>query len=123
MNWLTKIYKLVSGEIGKILSAAGAALLSIDVAGYGDTIRTYAGQYLGANAVKKIGIGIFVLLAIRTAYTGWKGRQLTAALVIAQASPQPQVTVTMPASAAEAIGESVKTAANTVPTSKPVGAG
>jgi uncharacterized membrane protein YcjF (UPF0283 family) len=93
MNWLAKTYKTIANHIGKILSGAGAALLSIDVAGYGDQIRGYATQYgLGENAVKKIGIAIFVLLMARTWYAGWKMQQTKDALQAAQSAlPQPTI--------------------------------
>jgi hypothetical protein len=120
MSWIKKIYNKVAGHIGKIMGAAGAALLSADISGYGDQIRTYAGQYLGDNAVKKIGIAIFVLLTARTWYTGWKAKQVAAALLIAQAAPSPKVVVEIPLSAAVAVSESVKTV---VPELKPVGGG
>ena len=76
MNWLKKTYRSIVDHLGKLLSAIGGVLLSADVAGYGAKASSYAGQYLGANAVKKIGIVIFVLLFLRTMYTGYKMRQL-----------------------------------------------
>lgn len=89
MKWLISTYKAIADHIGKILSGIGATLLSIDVAGYGDQLRTYAGQYLGENSVKKLGVAIFVLLFIRTIYTGWKSSQTKRALETAQAALPP----------------------------------
>lgn len=96
MNWLKKTYKSIANHIGKILSTGGAALFSFDISGYGDQIRSYAGQYLGDGADKKIGIVIFALLVARTWYTGWKAKQNTAALAVATANapalvPAPKV--------------------------------
>jgi hypothetical protein len=97
MNWLKSTYTAIADHIGKILSGIGATLLSIDVAGYGDQLRAYAGQYLGENSVKKLGVVIFVLLFIRTLYTGWKASQSKQALETAQAAlPPVQITPVQP---------------------------
>lgn len=97
MKWLVATYKAIADHVGKILSGIGATLLSIDVAGYGDQLRTYASQYLGANSVKKLGVAIFVLLFIRTFYTGWKASQAKQALETAQAAlPPVQITPVQP---------------------------
>jgi hypothetical protein len=89
MNWIKSTYRAIADHVGKILSGIGATLLSIDVAGYGDQLRTYAGQYLGENSVKKLGVAIFVLLFIRTFYTGCKASQAKQALDTAQAALPP----------------------------------
>lgn len=89
MKWLRETYKKLADHVGKILSGVGATLLSVDIAGYGDQMRGYAGQYLGDNAVKKVGLAIFVLLFIRTLYTGWKANQTAAALAAAPLPTKP----------------------------------
>lgn len=75
MNWLGKLYRTLVDHLGKLLSGAGAVLLSLDVAGYGDQIKQYALDYLGPNGAKKVGAALFILLFLRTAYTGWKSKQ------------------------------------------------
>src|SRR5579859_5025964 len=62
MKWLKTTYRKIADHVGKILSGIGAMLLSVDIAGYGSQMRDYAGQYLGPDAVKKIGLVIFALL-------------------------------------------------------------
>lgn len=76
MKFFKKTYRSLVDHLGKFLSVVGGVLLSVDVAGYGAQLSSYAGQYLGADAVKKIGIGIFVLLFLRTLYTGYKAQQI-----------------------------------------------
>jgi hypothetical protein len=85
MNTLKKIYTAVADHVGKILSGLGALLVSVDIAGYGDQMKQYAAQYLGASAAQKVGLSLFVLLFLRTLYTGWKAKQNTAALATATA--------------------------------------
>ncbi|MDB6104028.1 MAG: hypothetical protein JWO52_4027 [Gammaproteobacteria bacterium] len=75
MSWFKATYRSIADHLGKLLSVLGGMLLSVDVAGYGSQLSSYAGQYLGANATKKLGIVIFVLLFLRTLYTGYKARQ------------------------------------------------
>jgi hypothetical protein len=82
--WIKATYRSIVDHLGKLLSVIGGVLLSVDVAGYGAQLSNYAGQYLGANATKKIGIGIFVLLFLRTLYTGYKAQKAAAALAAAQ---------------------------------------
>lgn len=96
MKWLKKTYTTIANHVGKILSGLGAGLLSVDVAGYGDQMRNYAGQYLGENAVKKVGVAIFVLLFIRTLYTGWKAKQAQEALAAAPLPTKPSLVLEAP---------------------------
>jgi len=99
MNWLKSTYKRVAHNIGKIMASGGAALLSLDLAGYGDQIKTYASQYLGADGEKKVGLILFLLLLARTAYAGWKLKQTQEALATAQAAlPPVQMTPVEPQS-------------------------
>jgi hypothetical protein len=96
MNWLRKTYRAIADHVGKILSGIGAALVSIDIAGYGDQMKQYAAQYLGDKSAQKVGVALFVLLFLRTLYTGWKANQNKAALATATANapalvPAPKV--------------------------------
>lgn len=72
MNSLRNAYKIVSEHIGKILSAIGALILTVDVS----SVAGLAHQYLPEKAARYVGIGVFILLFFRTWYAGYKNQQL-----------------------------------------------
>ncbi len=70
MNWLKCIYTKAVDHLGKLLSIAGATFIGLDVAGMADSIKAFAGEYLGDKAAQKVGMLLFLLLLLRTTYTG-----------------------------------------------------
>jgi hypothetical protein len=80
VNAIASAYRFVREHLGKLLSGIGAGLMSLDIAGQADQIKHYADHYLGFKGAQKVGTALFVLLFIRTAYTGWKANQLKARL-------------------------------------------
>lgn len=68
-------YARVTDHLGKLLSAAGAALVGIDLAGVAEPLKQFARESLGPQGVKIVALGLFVALLIRTWYTGHKAAE------------------------------------------------
>lgn len=75
MKAIGRTYRLIVDHLGKVLSGIGAGLMSLDLAGQADQIKHYADHYLGMKGAQRVGLALFVLLFIRTWYTGWKAQQ------------------------------------------------
>lgn len=76
MNFIIRVYKLIAAHCGKILSTIGATFIGLDIAGMADQLKMFAGQYLGEKAAQKFGVALFILLFLRTTYTGIKAKQV-----------------------------------------------
>jgi hypothetical protein len=64
---------VLSGHIGKIMSALGAVIsvAAIALEDNAAQINDYARQYLTERWLHRVGVALFVLLFARTWYTGW----------------------------------------------------
>jgi len=71
------VYQRAVDHMGKLLSAVGATLVSIDLAGVAEPLKQFAREALGAQGVKIVALGLFLALLIRTWYVGRKAAQLT----------------------------------------------
>ena len=71
---MRKFITSIKTHIGAWLSTVGLALMSIDIAGYGQQIRDYALQYY-PKAGSLIGAVLFALLLLRTLFVAYKLRQ------------------------------------------------
>lgn len=69
------VYARAVDHMGKLLSATGAALVGIDLAGVAEPLKGFARESLGPNGVKIVALGLFVALLVRTWYTGHKAAQ------------------------------------------------
>lgn len=76
MNWLKRTYTKAVDNLGKVLSTFGATLIGLDIAGYADQVKLFAGQYLGDKAAQKVGMLLFLLLLARTTWTGMVAARL-----------------------------------------------
>jgi hypothetical protein len=62
-------------HLGKIISGAGATLVSIDIMGVAEPLKNFAREALGDKGVKWVALGLFLALLARTWYTGRKAAQ------------------------------------------------
>lgn len=69
---IQNIYQRVVDHFGKLLSATGAALVSVDLAGVAEPLKQFARDALGPQGVKIVALGLFLALLLRTWYTGHK---------------------------------------------------
>lgn len=90
---LSKLWANIKAHVIAYSSGLGIALLSVDIAGFADTIKTAADRYIpGGKAAQWIGVGLFILIGARAiAFTLLMKK--AQALAAAQAIP---VTVTVP---------------------------
>lgn len=70
------VYQRVVDHFGKLVSATGAALVSIDLAGVAEPLKGFARDALGPQGVKIVALALFISLLIRTWYTGHKAVQV-----------------------------------------------
>lgn len=70
------VYTRAIDHMGKLLSAAGAGLVSIDLAGVAEPAKAFARDALGPQGVKIVALALFVALLIRTWYIGRKAARL-----------------------------------------------
>jgi len=97
MNWLKSTYRWVVDHLTKVIAAAGASFMSLVAFIDPAVVKEEAQNYLGDRWVAKIGIALFILAFIRGMYTGYKGKQVKAALDTAQAAlPPVQITPVEP---------------------------
>lgn len=73
------VYTRAVDHMGKLLSAVGATLVSIDLAGVAEPAKAFARDALGPQGVKIVALGLFLGLLIRTWYVGRKAAQLAQA--------------------------------------------
>lgn len=70
------LFTKLTAHLGKLLSAAGASLVGIDLIGVAEPLKQFARESLGPQGVKWVAFALFLALLIRTAYTGWRHNQV-----------------------------------------------
>jgi len=75
VNALKALYAKLKAHLGKLISGFGAFFISLDIAGYADGLKQYASQILGDKAAQKVGLVLFVLLILRTTWTGMQAKK------------------------------------------------
>jgi hypothetical protein len=69
---MRKLYRSITAHLTKIIGTIGAGIMSLGAWIDPQAIGSAASTYLGANAYRKIGVFLFILVIFRGWYVGRK---------------------------------------------------